>query len=163
MNQDAVFVKTAKGIEEVQKRSYSLKPPLRTLLIMVDGRTKAAAILKQTLPLGITPEQVDQLCTEGFIENAAVTTAPQLDLPDSVPIAADALSSERYSSAKQFMNDTMVDAAGLKSFMFTMKIERSDTMDSLRNLLPEYTRLIEKSASAYEAAVLIKRAKELLA
>src|ERR1035437_667294 len=47
MNPQEIYVKTEKGREEIQTRRSQLPPPLRTLPIMIDGRSSAGEILKQ--------------------------------------------------------------------------------------------------------------------
>jgi hypothetical protein len=159
-----VYVKTDKGRDEIQTRKHQLPATLRSLLIMIDGRSTAGEILKQVAPMGITPDALEQLVAQGFIaldrpapETAA--TAP----PAAQDSAADLLpDSQRFLTTRQYMTDTVVNAMGLRSFMFTLKLEKAETLQDLRGLLPEYTRLMEKGKSGMEAEVLVQKAKDLL-
>jgi hypothetical protein len=68
---------------------------------------------------------------------------------------------ERLRAAKEFMNVTVVDALGLKSFFFTLKLERASTLDDLRDLVEPYRDAIAKVDEA-QADVLTGRLQKLL-
>jgi|BarGraIncu00222A_1022003.scaffolds.fasta_scaffold174079_1 hypothetical protein len=162
MNPQEIYVKTEKGREEIQTRRSQLPPTLRTLLIMIDGRSSAGEILKQVGPMGITADALEQLIAQGLVALDRPAPAAQ---PASVveAVATDALpDSERFLAARQFMTDTVVNAMGLRSFMFTLKLEKAETLQGLRSLLPEYTKLMEKGTGHLEAEVLIRRVLELI-
>lgn len=162
MNPLEVYVKTERGREEIQTRKNQLPAALRTLLIMIDGRSSAGEILKQVASMGITPEALEQLTNQGFVAlDRPPATAPPA--PVAVDSAADALpDSERFLTARQFMNDTVVNAMGLRSFMFTLRLEKAETLQELRGLIPEYTKLMEKGAGHLEAEVLVGKAQDLI-
>lgn len=158
MRLDEIYAKTEKGREEIQSRTFKLAPLLRTLLIMTDGHTKAGQILKQVAPLGVTAEAIERLQADGFI-----TVEQQPEIVAQAPDATAASERKRFSVAQQFMNESSVNASGLRSFMLTLKLEKSQNLSDLRALLPDYVKLIEKGSGGVEAEVLIKKAKELLA
>jgi hypothetical protein len=60
------------------------------------------------------------------------------------------------------MNVTIVDALGLKSFFFTLKLERAGTVADLRELADAYGTALEKGGSKEEARVLLERLKGML-
>lgn len=166
MNPLEIYLKTDKGREEIQTRKNQLPAALRTLLIMIDGKSTAGEILKQVAPMGITPDSLEQLITQGFIAldrpapAPAAAAQPAFSQGDS---AVDALpDSQRFMTARQFMTDTVVNAMGLRSFMFTLKLEKAETLQELRALLPDYTKMMEKGTGAMEAEVLVRQARELL-
>jgi hypothetical protein len=68
----------------------------------------------------------------------------------------------RFRIAKAFMNDTIVDALGIRAFMFTLRLERCATRDDLKTLLPDYARSLMKKLPRPDASVLIERTGELL-
>jgi hypothetical protein len=112
--------------------------------------------------MGITPDLFEQLIEQGFIalDRPAPAAAPSA-APQAGP--ADLRSeSERFPDARQFMTDTVVNAMGLRSFMFTLKLERAENLQDLRALLPEYAKLMDKGSGTLEAEVLVRRARELL-
>jgi hypothetical protein len=65
VNANTIFVKTAKGREEIDSRTYRLPFSNRTVLIMVDGAKNAEALS------GIRPdalEILEHLLADGFID-----------------------------------------------------------------------------------------------
>lgn len=162
MNPLEIYVKTEKGREEIQTRKNQLPPTLRSLLIMIDGRSSAGEILKQVAPMGITPDALEELILQEFIALDRPAPAAQ-PAPVEQDSAVDALpDSQRFLAARQFMTDTVVNAMGLRSFMFTLKLEKAETLQGLRSLIPEYTKLMEKGTGHLEAEVLVRRALELI-
>ena len=47
MNLQAVLQKTEKGVDEIKTHAQGLEPRLRTLLIVVNGKTTGADLIKQ--------------------------------------------------------------------------------------------------------------------
>jgi hypothetical protein len=165
MNPLEIYVKTDKGREEIQTRKSQLPAGLRTLLIMIDGKSSAGEILKQVAPMGIGPDALEQLIGQGFIalDRPAPAAAAAPPAAGAVDSATDGLpDSERFVAARQYMTDTVVNAMGLRSFMFTMKLEKAETLVDLRGLLPDYTKMMEKGTGKMEAEVLVRQARELL-
>ena len=70
MNLQAVFRKTVKGDEEVATRACHLSARLRSVLIMVDGKSIGAELLKRASVLGDGEALVGALLDGGFIEAA---------------------------------------------------------------------------------------------
>ena len=68
----------------------------------------------------------------------------------------------RFRIAKAFMNDTIVDAMGIRAFVFTLRLERCATRADLKTLLPDYERSLAKKRPPWDATVLIERTRELL-
>jgi hypothetical protein len=160
MNPGEVYAKTDKGREEIQSRQYKLASAHRMLLIMIDGKTKAGDILKQTAQTGVTTETLDQLLAQGFI--ALQGSAPAASAAQPASEARDDAGPNRFSEARKFMNETAVNAGGLKSFMITLKLEKAESVQDLKNLFHDYRTLIEKGTGKSEAEIIIKRAKELV-
>jgi hypothetical protein len=69
----------------------------------------------------------------------------------------------RFRAAKAFINETVVDALGVRAFMFTLKLERCSTLADLVEMLPDYAKAIAKGRGEAEARLLVDRAAELLA
>lgn len=65
MDSDDIFKKSAKGIEEIEKRSYHLDFRHRTALIQVDGRSEVGALLAKIPGDGFALLQ--ELARDGFI------------------------------------------------------------------------------------------------
>jgi hypothetical protein len=149
-----IYRKTDKGQAEIQERKLKLLPRLRTMLILIDG-TQPEFLLKEAgARMGAPDDFLQQLAALGLIERAASGTAPAPAAPTDEFM--------RFRSAKHFMNTTIVDALGFKSFLFTMKLERAGVCADLAALLDEYEKAIAKSQGAAQAEVLAARLREML-
>ena len=60
------------------------------------------------------------------------------------------------------MNITVVDALGIKSFFFTLKLERAGNVADLRELVDPYRQCIVKGEGEAQAEVLTRRLREML-
>ena len=75
-----VCAKTAKGQEEIERRTHGLSPRLRQMLILMDGRRDSAA-LQTVFPPELVPALMQQLLEGGFVaelnpEPAEIVPAP---------------------------------------------------------------------------------------
>jgi len=61
------------------------------------------------------------------------------------------------------MNETIVDARGIRAFGFTLKLERCSTLADLAALMPEYTEGLLKSVDREVVRAMVDRARELVA
>jgi hypothetical protein len=61
------------------------------------------------------------------------------------------------------MNTTIVDALGIKSFFFTMKLERAGNTADLAGLLDDYEKAIAKAQGAEQAGVLAQQVRRMIA
>ncbi len=187
MELETGIAKTAKGLEEIESKKYKLPARARTLLILVDGVKTLATMREMATKLGLPETQIDELISQGFVEVKSVPLAPtQAVAPVAVPLAkvtagggtgnrdpasagAASVSAtgvseyDKFRVAKQFMNDTVVNSLGIKSFFFTLKLEKCSTREDLRGLLEPYSKAMEKSSGAQEEALLTQRLRELLA
>ena len=75
MDLNQIYTKTAKGLEEIQNRTYKLPAHLRRLLIMVDGHSTAAEMISRLTTLGDVELSLDQLAVGGFIAAPASPSA----------------------------------------------------------------------------------------
>lgn len=127
MNPDEIFVKTAKGIEEIEKRSYRLGFRHRTALIQVNGRNSVEALL------GSIPSDAElylsELLRDGFIEsvngNAGLESA---DASSSDVPAAGARPEFDLKAARTRAARAIESLLGPDGDPFAMKIERAATI-----------------------------------
>ncbi len=173
MPESVVYEKTDAGAEEVRARSRKLPPRLRTMLIMVDGSMSESQLLDAAATLGAPGDFLQSLQQQGLIRRreAARAAEQSIDLnldeqpqPQTQPQRPVTLPTEgeRFRSAQKFMNDSAVDALGLRAFFFTLKLEKCFTCDDLRALLPEYTKVITKGSGEGPARLLAQRARDIL-
>jgi hypothetical protein len=162
-----IYTKTPAGTAEVTNRKMKLAPRLRTMLILVDGVHPEFLLREEAEKVGAPADFLDQLLALQLIEksgqvNAAAKVAAAAGSGDTAPAAAAADEFSRFRAAKDFMNVTVVDALGIKSFFFTLKLERAGTVNDLRGLADAYQAAIEKGSSREEAVVLVERLKVML-
>jgi hypothetical protein len=133
---------------------------------MIDGRHAIGEILDQTAKLGMPATALKELIDGEFVTNVSASTirASMPGVPAAaVPSAAgDASDIERYIRAQKFMNDTIVDALGIKAFFFTLKLERCNNIADLQALVDAYGKALEKSMGGDMAQLAIRRVRDLL-
>ncbi len=166
MADDTRYAKTQKGMVEIRERGKDLRGRMRTMLILVDPSRPVDRLRAQAAQLGVDANFLEILIGAGYIAVAAAGPGAPVAGP-AVPAAAEPQSMagdelERFRAAKSFINDTVVDALGVRAFMFTLKLERCATRAELARLLPDYAKAIAKGRSETETRLLVDRATELL-
>jgi hypothetical protein len=160
--------KTASGRDELRTRAAGLPQRARSVLIMVDGVRSVGQLQEAVARLNAPADTIESLLAQGLIVRTVSAvmqdTFPPTALQDiEVSIVpAETTDLERFRVAKKFMNDTVVDAIGLRSFMFTLKLEKCATLGDLGQLAPEYARLLVKAKGHEVALALRTRLRELL-
>lgn len=161
MNLDEIFVRTDKGQSELRKAD--LPPAERVVYFMTDGAATISEILAQLAGLGVTEATFERLRTLGFIAPRPAPVPTASGSHAAVKASEPMTEPQRVFAARQFLNETAVDAVGLRSYFFTLKLERAYSLADLRLLLPDYTKMIEKGHRKLEADLLVRRARELTA
>jgi len=158
-----IYRKTEKGQAEIRDRKLKLSPRLRTMLILIDGTQPEFLLKEEGTRLGAPPDFLQQLVASGLVERIGAVqpagTSPGASVGTAAP-AADEYT--RFREAKQFMNTTIVDALGIKSFFFTMKLERAGVTADLVELIEPYEQAMAKAEGEEHAEVLVKRLREML-
>src|SRR5206468_7248935 len=109
------FARTTKGHGEIVEGRRNLRGKVRTLLFLIDRAKSADQIEQQAEQIGATYEQLAQLITDGYVvELGAGMAAPANDEDAGVAGTVDEVG--RFRIAKAFMNDTIVDTLGIRSF-----------------------------------------------
>jgi hypothetical protein len=153
------FAKTDKGLEEIRSRGKNLRGRMRTMLILIDPSKTVDELRASAARIGVEPEFLDTLLRDGYVAAVAGTEgAPAAQAPRVV--SRDELA--RFRAAKSFINETVVDALGVRAFLFTLKLERCSTREELAALLPDYAKSIRKFRGEAETRLLVERATELL-
>jgi hypothetical protein len=123
MNPDMVFRKTAKGREELEKRTARLDHKRRTVLILVDGRADVAALGEKIAHLANGTELLQSLWTEGFVEPVAGSAAPAAAAPSAS--ASQRPLTELKTTAARAIERLM----GPDGDSLALKVERAATHD----------------------------------
>ena len=161
-----IYRKTALGTAEIAARKMKLIPRVRTMLILIDGAQPELILREEGAKVGAPPEFLEELLKLGLIEKAGRSQAPapaaQAAPKPEAPAAASGDEFEKFRAAKDFMNVTIVDALGIKSFFFTLKLEKAATRADLRELAGAYREAIAKKEGDAQAKVLAARLAEML-
>lgn len=152
------FGRTQKGHSEISQGQKSLKGKLRTVLFLIDAAKSAEDIQRQVLLIGAPEDSIAQLVTAGYVAEIGQAGAP---MPGGAGSTEDRVANFRV--AKAFMNETIVDALGIRAFGFTLRLERCATADDLVALLPTYTEALLKKLDRDATRALVERTRELLA
>ena len=151
------FGRTFKGQQEISQGHKTLKGKLRTVLFLIDATKTGDDIQRQVLLIGAPLDSVSQLMNGGYVAEIGPPGSP---LPEGVASIEDAVANFRV--AKAFMNETIVDALGIRAFGFTLKLERCATAEDLVTLLPTYTESLLKKLDREAVRALVERTRELL-
>ena len=164
MSAGDIYAKTALGSQEMKNRKLKLSPRLRTMLILVDGHQPALVLKDEAAKLGAPADFLEQLLAMHLIEkvgNVIIEESKAADRP-AVAHVQERDEFARFRAAKDLMNVTVVDALGIKSFFFTLKLERAGTLADLRELVDPYHDAIAKGSGEEEARVFTERLNAML-
>ena len=155
--------KTALGLAEIKDRKLKLSPRLRTMLILVDGAQTEEMLRDGAAGVGAPPDFIAQLAAAGLIERVGgpVEAAPAAPAPHAASVGPrDAFT--RFREGKAFMNATIVNALGIKAFMFTMKLERANNLAELTELVEAFRAALAGARDEAFARVMTEKLKEIL-
>ena len=158
------YAKTDRGMEEIRSRGKNLRGRLRTMLILIDPTKTGDELRASAAQIGVEPDFLETLLRDGYIApvgaDDGAAAAPSEPGPSPRVVTRDELA--RFRAAKAFINETIVDALGVRAFLFTLKLERCSTRAHLAALLPDYEKAIRKFRGEAETRLLVERATELL-
>ena len=159
-----IYSKTPLGVQEMSSRKMKLSPRLRTMLILVDGHQPLLILNEEAQKVGAPDDFIAQLAALKLIEKVGSAGALPAAGPDEAAARAAPAGDEftRFRAAKDFMNVSVVNALGIKSFFFTLKLERAGNVADLRDLVDGYHDAIAKGSGAEEARVLTERLRAML-
>lgn len=161
INPKTVYVKSAKGQEEVDKRTYKLPLKLRSLLIMINGKVSAGEIIEYGGSLGGGMDVLlGQLLEGGFIEPAQ---PPAALLAASSPVPAPAPSSDRGTSllaAKNAIKKLVYDQLGPDADMVVGKLEKCESRLQLVAYCDTCKDIVEAALGKTKGQALWVKAKE---
>jgi hypothetical protein len=159
MGSSVRFRRTAAGDAALQDRSVKLTAKLRALLHFVDGRRARLELGEVAAKLGAPEGAVEQLYSQGLIETTIGEAANgsalawQSELADPV---------KRVRTVHQFMNDTIVDALGIRAFFFVLKLERCASIADYQALADAHREAIRKASTDAHAAVINRQLLALM-
>jgi hypothetical protein len=175
MTTQLVFDKTSKGQEEIATRKHGLPSRLRSLLVLIDGKTSVEALVKKVAGLGLNEESIAELLEHEYIvphEGAAPAhpiaasaatvppVAPASQTPSSPAVLPEG--ETQFEALYHFYTTTIKSTLGLRGFTMQMKVERCASIDDFRALRPAYVEAVQKSKGDEMARSLGARLDQLL-
>lgn len=183
-----ILEKTEKGRDEITTRAHHLPMRLRSLLLLVDGKTHSEELLRKVSGLGLDEQSLDELTAGGFIhprdsmEKSGATepvsrreaalsrhanagsSAPDMPAPNPIAVdeAAKGADVKRLLAIQQFYNGTIREMIGLKGFGLQLKVERAACLDDYIALRQPYIDAIKKSKGKEAANAVAAQLDRLL-
>ncbi|MBY0573081.1 MAG: hypothetical protein K2P84_05330 [Undibacterium sp.] len=165
-----IYDKTNKGREEIRTRQYQLPTRLRSLLVLIDGKTSDLDLVKKIAALGLTIRSLQELADQGFIQ--AVTVYPEdaqgadPSLEDGQTIFEPFSPEETWNTAPQhieleqeihtdikkretrlalmkiFLIGSIKQTLGLKGFFLQRKVNRAHSLIDIHKMRRDYVAAI---------------------
>lgn len=157
MDKTDIFIKSAKGEQEIATRVNKLPIKHRSVLIMIDGATSEQALLAKISGMFDGKTIVSDLETHGFIERKA---GPK---PALQSIGAGAAKGPSMNAgAKQYMIDYMYKVLGPEADTFVGRIEKCKTNSDLAGMIDPCRDTIRGLGKQNKAEEFEVKVKELM-
>jgi hypothetical protein len=179
-----IYDKTEKGHQEIQTRQHHLPSRLRSLLVLVDGKTSVDALLKKIAGLGLNEESISELLQQGLITphltqstpQAEAATLPPITTISSVTIPANEAQSalaasptailaegeSLYQALYNFYTTSIKSSLGLRGYALQLKVERCASIDDFKALRQTFLDAMQKSKGPDVANSFAQRLDQLL-
>jgi pyruvate/2-oxoglutarate dehydrogenase complex dihydrolipoamide acyltransferase (E2) component len=150
MEATLLALKTPKGHEEIRSRAHGLSQKLRTLLIMVDGKSTVGELLGRFPGVAEIQSNLRQLVELGFVQVAAGqgAAAPAAAGAEKAAPKAAPASGETRDQAMSALVRMLIEAMGPDADLVTGSIERARTRDEFEKAAKRCTAMLEGVAGA---------------
>ena len=146
MHAKTILAKTASGSEELTSRKLRLSPHTRTILIAIDGHRDVAELERMFSAYGEQTRQIlNDLLQLGLVSDTAATATAAASAQENEPELD-------LTGVRKLINDQAVDAAGLRAYLFTLKLERCYSVPELRGMIDGFNALLTKAKGAAYAS-----------
>lgn len=149
MNRALIFAKTAKGREEVEKRTHRIDAKRRVMLIMVDGASSAEQLLAKTAHVDDGVDILQSLWKEGFIEPAGAFAGASLEEQQEVPIAVP--QGRSLKELQRLASHAIENLLGPEGETMALRLERTTTMEQFLAEAQRTRDTLQKFAGARKA------------
>lgn len=168
-----IFAKTAKGQEEIDKRTAGLSPRVRRVLIFIDG-TRTVDDLRNMVAADDLTHTLGMLEEDGFIEMKSAQTgkanAPVAAAPSGLPGITSFRTlhewdaPENLAKARNFMTNTLnVFVGSLGASSLIDRLQKANDHKDLRELFDEwYHAIVVTRDGRREAEALRSRLLEVI-
>jgi hypothetical protein len=142
VSETTIYVKTPKGIEELNTRSHGLSPKFRQMLVLQDGKRSRGEIAEM-VPDG--EELLAKLIADGFIAPLQQSSGEEKSIAKIERPQNDA---ERFEMAKNFMRNTLQTYLGVMGSGVISQVDKCNNFDELRLVYGQWKEAMEFSNDA---------------
>ena len=136
------YVKTPKGIEEIERKTQGLHLKARQVLIMIDGKRDIAA-LEGIFPPDMVPSVLEELLADGYVRELA---RPKPAAPAPAPRPTAQLDGEDpFDLSQTFMINIARKILGIAGDEIVAKVEAARDLDTLRGLFPAWRKAVTQA------------------
>jgi hypothetical protein len=139
----ASFVKTPKGIEEIERKTHGLHLKARQVLIMIDGKRDQAA-LEGIFPPEMVPAVLEELLANGYVRLLDRPKPPPSPVAKAVP-TAQLDGEDPFDLSRTFMINIARKILGIAGNDIVAKIDDAPNIEALRALFPEWRKAVVQS------------------
>ena len=165
MNPAVIYAKTPKGLEELTHRTAAVPQKLRSVLILVDGKTRCAELVQKCSFIPQCEEHLAWLEANGYIQRAGMGASPgpvapsAAASPSPAPMPAPAARSPRLA-----LIDLAHELLGAHAGAVVQRLQDTDDQhDALVQTLERCHKLIRLSIDEKKAEQFRQRGSVLLA
>ena len=178
---DTIYQKTPAGQREIQSRQLRLQPRLRSLLVLIDGKTSAAKQLEALSGLGVTQQAFDELLGQGLIASLDGSAAAAISETQTEPSPPQEYSAQEAFEVTEtastvgedertrksralytFFNEAIKENLGLRGFMLQLQVEKAATLDDYAEIRASFLAAVRKSKGDALATQLGRRIEAIL-
>jgi len=158
--QTVIFDKTDKGRDEIITRKYRLANRLRTLLVMVDGKSTQEELLKRVAGLGLNKADFDGLVDDGFIQDPSARHKPKQD--DSTPSHPTMTPAQLFQLLADFYTQAIQENLGLRGHALQLQVDQSTTLQEFLIFRSPFLDAIKKIKGEQKVLVLRQQLDDIL-
>jgi hypothetical protein len=135
-----IYTKTELGQAALHDRS-TLTPRQRSAFIMFDGKRSMEDIVKATIGLGVTAEDISHLLSLGLLAPAAVQLPANVTPPPPVAThnadGTPTLNAQEHYSRAYPIATRLTASLGLRGFRLNLAVEAAGDIGKLKELAPK--------------------------
>lgn len=153
-----IYTKTELGKTALHDRSLGLTPKQRSMFILFDGKRSVAEVLKLTLSIGVTADDLNCLVTLGLLtankpnvnsDPAALTSPAAVQTVDNQMLEGKSLSLGETTESRAVGNEQahyskaypiavrLTSNLGLRGFRLNLSVESAADLEALKDLAPK--------------------------
>ena len=142
MNLDEIYVKTELGSQELVERRLGLSIDLRRLLILVDGKHTVAQLLAKGQAFHADAAAFAELERAGLIGLLFSARSSAQAGADNPTRSEDEV--QRFLDTQKALSDAINDHLGFRGYLMMMRLQKTENLRDLRELLTEFAQALVK-------------------